>query len=69
MGRGIFSSLCPGRHFFIFVKVIMLLSPLPLESSSTQGDEVIREFNLPEDALKLSLNWLWGSDERTKPVN
>lgn len=68
-GKRSFFSLCSVAHFLIFVKVIMSLSCLPLESNRTQEDLVIGEFNLPENALKLSLNLLWGSDEKTKPVN
>lgn len=47
----------------------MSLSSLPRESNRTQGDLARGEFNLPENALKLSLNSLWGSDEEMGPVN
>lgn len=53
----------------IFETVIMSLSSLPQESNRTQGYFAGGGFNLPENALKLSLNSLCGSDEGMEPVN
>lgn len=58
--------------YFLFIPIQNIIIPLfslPQQSNGTQRFLATGEKNLSQKALKLSLNSLLGSDERTEPVN